>query len=51
VAEIYRDGAQADWKMRPYDLVLEKRPVTATDTLQLKLATSGGAAVRLRRAP
>jgi alpha-glucosidase len=51
VAEIYRDGAQADWKTRPYDLVLEKRPVTATDTLQLKLATSGGAAVRLRRVP
>jgi len=51
VAEIYRDGAQADWKTRPYDLVLEKRPVAANDTLQLKLATSGGAAVRLRRVP
>ncbi len=51
VAEIYRDGPQADWKTRPYDLVLEKRPVTAADTLQLKLAPSGGTAVRFRKLP
>jgi alpha-glucosidase len=51
VAEIYRDGDQADWQTRPYDLVVEKRPVAATDTLQLKLARSGGAAVRFRRVP
>jgi alpha-glucosidase len=48
VAEIYRDGPRADWKTRPYDLVLEKRPVTASDTLQLRLASSGGVAVRFR---
>jgi alpha-glucosidase len=48
VAEIYRDGADASWDRRPSDLVIEKRPVTAVDTLDLKLATSGGAAIRFR---
>jgi len=50
VAEIYRDGPQADWRSRPYDLVVEQRPVTARDTLDLKLASSGGAAIRFRKA-
>ena len=49
VAEIYRDGPQADWRSRPYDLVVEQRPVTARDTLDLKLASSGGAAIRFRK--
>jgi alpha-glucosidase len=48
VAEIYRDGPQADWQARPYDLVLEKRKVTAADTLDLALASSGGAAIRFK---
>jgi alpha-glucosidase len=51
IAEIYRDGPEADWQTRPYDLVVEQRPVTATDTLVLSLASSGGAAIRLRPAP
>ena len=51
IAEIYRDGPQADWQTRPYDLVVEQRPVTAADTLELRLASSGGAAIRLRPAP
>jgi alpha-glucosidase len=51
IAEIYRDGPQADWQTRPYDLVVEQRPVTAADTLELRLAGSGGAAIRLRPAP
>ena len=49
VAEIYRDGPEADWKTRPYDLVVEQRPVTAADTLDLRLAASGGAAIRIKR--
>jgi alpha-glucosidase len=48
VAEIYRDGPEADWKTRPYDLVVERRTVTAKDTLDLRLAASGGAAIRIR---
>ena len=49
VAEIYRDGPQADWKSRPYDLVIEKRNVTAADTIDLALASSGGAAIRFKK--
>ena len=48
VAEIYRDGPQADWQTRPYDLVVEQRKVTAADTLELALASSGGAAIRFK---
>lgn len=50
-ATIWRDGPKADWKTRPYDLELETRTVTAADTLQLPLAASGGAALRLRKLP
>jgi len=49
VAQIYRDGPQADWRTRPYDLVVEERPVTAADTLELRLASSGGAAIRFKK--
>jgi alpha-glucosidase len=48
MAEIYRDGPLADWQARPYDMVVEQRRVAAGDTLELALATSGGAAIRLR---
>ena len=51
VAEIWRDGPEADWKTRPYDLVLEERAVTSADTLTLRLAASGGAAVHFRKLP
>ena len=49
VAQIYRDGPQADWKTRPYDLVVEEREVTAADTLDLRLAAGGGAAIRIQK--
>jgi alpha-glucosidase len=48
VAEIYRDGDQADYRSeRRFDLVIETKTVTAGDTLQLKLAPGGGQAIRL----
>jgi len=50
-AEIYRDGPQADWETRPYDLVVDERSVTAANVIELKLARSGGAAIRLRKMP
>jgi alpha-glucosidase len=50
-AEIYRDGPQADWETRPYDLVVDERSVTAADVIELKLARSGGAAIRFRKMP
>ncbi|MFK3865869.1 glycoside hydrolase family 97 protein [Pseudoalteromonas rhizosphaerae] len=47
-AQIYRDGNKAQWKNNPYDLKIEKRIVTAADKLTLKLATSGGTAIRFK---
>jgi alpha-glucosidase len=47
-AEIYRDGETANWKTNPYDLVIEKKTVTAKDILDFSLASSGGVAVRFK---
>jgi alpha-glucosidase len=47
VAEIYRDGDAADYRSeRRFDLVTEKRSVSAKDALQLRLAPGGGQAIR-----
>lgn len=47
VADIYRDGEQADYRsLRRFDLIVEHRTVTAADTLVLKLAPGGGQAIR-----
>lgn len=47
-AQIYRDGPKAEWKTNPYDLVIETRKVSAGDTLEFKLGTSGGVAIRFK---
>lgn len=47
-AHIYKDGKNAEWENNPYDLTIEKRLVTASDKLTLKLATSGGTAIRFK---
>lgn len=47
-AQIYRDGAGADWLTNPYDLVIERKVVTSEDRFKVKLARSGGVAVRFR---
>ena len=47
-AHIYQDGKNAEWKNKPYDLDMEKRVVSANDKLTLKLATSGGTAIRFK---
>ena len=48
VAEIYRDGDQADYRnAHRFDIVIEKKTVKAGDTLQMKLAPGGGQAIRL----
>lgn len=47
VAEIYRDGDAADYRNEHrFDIVIEKKTVTAADTLALKLAPGGGQAIR-----
>lgn len=47
-AQIYRDGDKAEWKLNPYDMVIEKKAVSATDTLKFKLGASGGVAIRFK---
>ena len=50
-AEIYADGADADWEENPYAIDISARTVRNTDTLELGLAAGGGAAIRFRPAP
>ena len=45
-AEIYRDGPKADWKTKPFSIVIEKRQVRRGDKLTLTLAPGGGEAIR-----
>jgi len=47
-AQIYRDGEKAQWINNPYDIVIENKAVSNNDTIKLKLATSGGAAIRFK---
>lgn len=47
-AQIYRDGAKAEWQKNPYDMVIEKKLVMAKDKLKFTLATSGGVAIRFK---
>jgi alpha-glucosidase len=49
-ATIYRDGDNAHWESNPYDYVIERKPVTANDRLDLPLAAGGGAAIRIEPA-
>ncbi len=53
-AQIYRDGPHARWDTAPTDIEIEQREVGSSDTLPLRLAAGGGAAIRfvaLPRAP
>jgi alpha-glucosidase len=47
-AQIYRDAPGADFRTNPTALVIEKRMVTAKDSLEVWLAPGGGVAVRFR---
>lgn len=51
VATIYRDGDSADWKTNPHDYAIETQVVAREDTLELRLAAGGGAAIRFRPKP
>lgn len=50
VAEIYRDGYEADWLTNPYDFVFEEKIVQNDTILPLRLAAGGGQAIRFRPA-
>jgi alpha-glucosidase len=47
-AQIYRDGAGADYRTAPTNLTIERRTVTSKDSLDIVMAPAGGMAVRLR---
>lgn len=47
VAQIYRDGADADYRTdKRHSIVIERKDVSAGDTLTLALAPGGGQAIR-----
>ena len=45
-AQIYADGEKADWKTNPYDVAISERRVAASDSLQIRMASGGGCAIR-----
>ncbi|MGE0030467.1 MAG: glycoside hydrolase family 97 protein [Steroidobacteraceae bacterium] len=45
-AEIYRDGATADWKTNPHSIAIETRTLRRGDTWEIGLAPGGGQAIR-----
>ena len=47
-AQIYRDGKDADWRTKPYEMISEQQSVTANDSLTLPVTSSGGAAIRFK---
>jgi alpha-glucosidase len=47
-AQVYRDGPGADYRTAPTELKIEKRTVTAKDSLDIEMAPAGGMAVRFR---
>lgn len=50
-AEIYRDGDDADYRTeKRHSIAIEKRVLTGADTLTLRLAPGGGAAIRFKAA-
>ncbi|MES1199052.1 MAG: glycoside hydrolase family 97 protein [Pseudomonadota bacterium] len=50
VAQIYRDGPDANFTTHRDSIVIEQRTVTSTDTLTLNLAPGGGQAIRFHPA-
>lgn len=47
-AQIYADGAGADYRTNPTALKVEKRVLTSADSLELDMAPGGGVAVRFK---
>lgn len=50
-AQIYADGADADYRTNPMSYVVSSRVVTSADTLPIVLAPGGGLAVRFKALP
>ena len=50
-ADIYADGAGADWLNNPADSDIRTDTVDRNTTLRIRLAPGGGQAIRLRKLP
>ncbi|RQW04217.1 glycoside hydrolase family 97 protein [candidate division KSB1 bacterium] len=50
VAEVYRDGIDADWQTNPYAIDITEMLVDHNASLTLRLAPGGGQAIRFRKA-
>ena len=48
-ATIYADAPDADWQSKPYATTIETRKVSAKDTINMRLATGGGCAIRFEK--
>ena len=48
-AQIYRDGPYAHFDTAPYDIVVESRQVSQSQSLEMKMAPSGGFAIRFKK--
>ena len=48
-AMIYEDGPEADYEHNPYEMSIRQVSVIQGDTLHLRLARSGGAAIRIEK--
>jgi alpha-glucosidase len=48
-AIIYEDGPDADYETNPYPMTIRQEEVNSNSTLKLKLARSGGAAIRIEK--
>ena len=48
-AMIYEDGPEADYEQNPYEMTIRQINVAKGDTLHLRLARSGGAAIRIEK--
>ena len=48
-AMIYEDGPEADYEQNPYEMTIRQVSVIQGDTLHLRLARSGGAAIRIEK--
>jgi len=46
-ATIYRDAEDADWENNPYAYVIEKKEISATDSMSIQMAAGGGFAISL----
>ena len=48
-AIIYEDGPEADYERNPYEMTIRQIKVAKGDVLHLRLARSGGAAIRIEK--